>query len=291
MPDVNINQRPKHAGKTSAEKLQSVPRWRWMHSGTLPETATLLDFHFGNHRFDFLWNPKHGAERLFVLFSGDALRAKNNPPVFQRWSWSRFFPGHCLFVSDPALYASDKISLAWYSGARDCDYLKVIACIVDEVCARLAVSADSVYAYGSSGGGFAAIRLLHFLHKANAIAINPQTRVCEYEYRSVERYLSALLGASGRNEGEEKFAERLNLCKYAKFLKGRKIFYVQNEADVHHVNMHYQPFCEALGFQAEHDLNHKHFKRYHFSHPDGHKRAEPPEVFLEIVSRIESGNF
>lgn len=282
---------PQQAGKVSGAALHKVKRWRWVHEDTMPDETTLLDFQFGKYRFDFLWRPKKNAARLFVIFSGDAMRKQNNPPVFQRWSWAEHFPGNCIFVSDPALYLNEKIGLGWYSGDKNCDFLKVISVLVDEVVSRLGISSSNVYSYGSSGGGFAAIRLAHFLPKLKAVAVNPQTQICQFEYPSVDRYLSLCFGIKSRAEAERLYSERFNLCTQANFFRDRKIFYVQNELDTHHLEVHYKAFCDALCIPAEHDIGHPTFKRYHFSHPDGHRKAETREVFVELMRQIEKGEF
>ncbi len=282
---------PLQAGKISGASLNEIRRWRWTHGGAMPDKSALLDYQFGDFRFDFLWQPKPDSNRLFLIFSGDAMRKKNDPPVFQRWSWAPYFPGNCLFVSDPALYISEKIGLAWYSGVRRCDFLKVISVLVDEVIETLRIDVQNVYSYGSSGGGFAALRLACFSTNVKPIAINPQTQICQYEYRSVERYLQKCLNVQSRHDGELLFSERLNLCNHSSLLSERRIFYIQNVLDTHHVDVHYKPFCESMGVSTEHDLEHPTFKRYHFSHPDGHRKAETREVFIELMTQIEKGKF
>lgn len=93
-----------NAGKTSLDELRALPRSEWHEGANLPlEGPELFHSTRAGLTYDLLWSPKPGAKRLFVLFSGDAMRSKNNPPVFQRWSWAPQFPGHCLYVSDPTL--------------------------------------------------------------------------------------------------------------------------------------------------------------------------------------------
>lgn len=115
---------PKAAGKVSLSSLSHIPQFEINDQINCDlKTPTLYLEKEGKHRIDYLWQPNLEHDRLFVLFSGNAMRSKNDPPVFQRWSWSKHFPGSCLYVSDPSLYLSKDIGLAWYSGADTFDPL------------------------------------------------------------------------------------------------------------------------------------------------------------------------
>lgn len=284
--------RPISSGKVSGTMLTDMHRSVWTDNSYISNDPTLYTYETDGRRFDFLLRPKEvGSDRLFVLFSGDAMRKQNAPPVFQRWSWANFFPGHCLYISDPALYVDERIGLAWYSGDRNVDYLEVIASLVRRISEKLGVQENNVYAYGSSGGGFASLRFLHFMSDAKAIVINPQTSVVKYEKKSVERYLSICLGCKSREVALEKFLDRIDLTQFPDRLIGRKIAYIQNEQDVHHVLEHYGPLMGCLGLEPHHAPNHLIVPRFHYSHEGGHKAAETPEVFNQVMQKITSGLF
>lgn len=282
---------PHHSGKTTLSQLKDVEQVELTATTKLPEEKPLLmrESHDGL-RFDYLWKPNSGARRLFVFFSGDALRSKNDPPVFQRWTWSSFFPGHCLYVSDPSLHLDGQLGLAWYSGTRDVDPMPPIIERVRWVAEQLNVPVDDVCGYGSSGGGFAALRMASLMEGAGAVAINPQIAIPEYHGKAVEKYLRICFGETDRAVAFEKYPERLSVLEHCDRLIGRKLIYIQNTLDVHHLEKHYKPFCRGMGVSPDANEDEGTFRRLLFSDEGGHAKAESQEVFDKAM-RIIAGRF
>ena len=284
--EKNKNVLPERSGKTSAKGLHDVSKV----SGTVDDInlseKVLFSFEHQKHRFDFLWNPKPGAKRIFVLFSGDAQRSKNEPPVFQRWSWSDHFPGHCLYISDPSLHLNNKIGLAWYTGDSDYDPNYVIKDTIEFICRQLHISNDNITSYGSSGGGFAALRLGRVMPEINIICINPQTVITEYHQKSVERYITACFNEKDRKSALLKFPDRMSILSDTKFLKNRKVVYIQNVEDTHHYEKHYLPFCDVMNIEPGKNSCDDNINSILFSHNGGHAKAETPEVFAEAMKII-----
>ena len=282
---------PQFSGKTTLGDLDEIPRRPWTVDPQALAGPCLMDFEEQGFRFDALWSPKPGAERLFVLFSGDALRSKNDPPVFQRWSWAPHFPGHCLYFSDPALYLADWLGLAWYAGTAGFDVLPPIARAIEAVLAAVGLGPDRAFAYGSSGGGFAALRLAAMMPGTGAVAINPQTVVPVYERKTTEMYLR-LAFDRGRKGALRHYPERLSLLELVPRLQQRRLIYIQNTLDPHHYEKHYLPFCAAMGAPPEANETEGGFRRLLFAHEKGHVKAETPAVFgraMQIVQDMTSG--
>ncbi|WP_169735525.1 hypothetical protein, partial [Halomonas halodenitrificans] len=277
--DSGVMNIPKHAGKTSADQLDSIKCSEF--AGTVSVDTPFQYYKTVEGKvYDFLWSPKKETDKLFVFFSGDILRDKNNPPVYQRWSWAPFFPGHCVYFSDPSLKLSNDLSLAWYSGGEDFDPLCVIAGIIDDICECLNILPENVVAYGSSGGGFAAIRLLQYLQGATAVAINPQTNLDKYYKSKVKCYLERLYPSFDYNGAFDSFSKKLSLFDILGEMKGREIVYVQNLADAFHLKNHAEPFyvsCESNGVSL---------KKLFFEDERGHGVAESQAAFDEIMSVI-----
>ncbi|KUF08985.1 hypothetical protein [Pseudoponticoccus marisrubri] len=282
---------PSQAGKVSLERLQGIPKIEWDGQATLSQTEkTVLSFDDSGFRFDFLWSPKPGAKRLFVLFSGDAIRAKNDPPVFQRWSWADYFPGHCLYISDPALYMDKELGLAWYAGTEDFDPMPVVRDRLNTILNNLGLPQSAMVSYGSSGGGFAALRLLRFMPDVTAVSVNPQVSITDYEMRrKVNIFLRICFGGRARKEALAEFPERLNLLSDPEPLKSCNIILVQNVLDSHHYEDHYKPFCAALEVGDDHAPDDPALHRVLFENPGGHTKAEDAATFGKIISIIERG--
>lgn len=280
---------PKQSGKVSGTSLADLPRLN-LNAGAQvsPSDTALLECVSGGHRFDYLWKPKPGAKRLFVLFSGDAMRKSYNPPVFQRWSWADHFPGHCLYVSDPMLYMSRDLGLTWYAGTADLDPMEVIIRRVQAMLPLVGLTAENVVAYGSSGGGFAALRMASMMEGATAIAINPQTNIAKYERRSPDRYAKICLKRADRHEALADFPMRMNLLCHADRLAQRRIIVIQNLMDTHHHSEHYLPFCAAMGATGDENRDTGTFRRILFSHEGGHGKAETPEAFTAALDILQA---
>lgn len=283
---------PSRGGKISLARLHELPTLQFERGCSIPASQPVtIHFEQDRQRFDFLWHPnKKCSGRLFVLFSGDARRKKNPPPVFQRWSWAPYFPGHCLFVSDPMLFCHDSMGLCWYAGTENYDPMGRIVDFVRGLQRQLGVPDSKVYSYGSSGGGFAAIRFLLFHEGATAVAINPQTDITAFEYDSVERYLTFCFGGLTRSAARERLPQRFTLLENNKALRGRNLLIAQNLLDPHHLAMHYAPFCSAMGVGTEENVSRQGLKTLLFKRGGGHKKAEGPDVFNRIVQLISKGS-
>lgn len=280
---------PQRSGKTGLSELKDLPKEPYTGASQI-RAHDKASFHFceAGFQFDFLF--ARGTEpRLFVIFSGDIDRRKISPPAFQRWTWADKFPGHCLFVSDPSLHLDPTLGLAWYAGTSEFDSLPVIARLVGEIARELAIPEGNLYAYGSSGGGFAALRLASIMPALVPIAINPQTNVLKYSNGAVDRCLKLCFSCTTRPEAEERFAGRLSLFPSLDSLRGRRMIYAQNRVDEHHHTLHYQPFVAALGLEFDREYRTDEASIILFEHPDGHRKAETSEVFNEIMDLVIHG--
>lgn len=257
--------------KSPAEKFK-VPM------STVPRHFFSMD---KSNRLDLLWSPKPSATKLFVLFSGDALRAKYDPPVYQRWSWAKNFPGHCLYISDPSLYCSDKLGLAWYAGNAEYDPLEHMSIVVKKIIRDLNLTTKDIIFYGSSGGGHAAIRSLTFFPKATAIAINPQTSLAKYHRTNVDRYLSICYPDLDPDIALEAYAKKFDLTRSMDFYHSKNILIAQNDTDTFHLKNHCEPFIKKANQYDDNTI-----VRFDFSLEGGHGKGESEEVYKSMMEFI-----
>ena len=269
--------------KVSIDQLDDMPRFKYQEKEDLSSFHSLYSFEDEGHNFDFIWCPKEKSNKLFVFFSGDALREKLNPPVFQRWKWADKFPGHCIFFSDPSLYLDDKLGLAWYSGTDNFDPLASISSFLLNLVNKKSINVDNIVSYGSSGGGFAALRLASFIEGINVVAINPQTNIVAYDNWAVERYLRVCYGGIDRAKAINDFSDKFNLL--SNFNKERisrsNILYVQNRLDSHHMLEHYYPFSKEKFF-----LESSKYKELIFCDNKGHGVAESNSNLLNGILKL-----
>lgn len=271
----------KFSGKVDEKSLGDIPAFN---------IESLSDFDGAEGRFtipldgldySFLFAParEEKNEYLFVLLSGHADRQKLTPPVFQRWKWAKRFPGPCLYLADPTLSLSDQIGLGWYVGTQEMNIVPILADIVKAVAEKLGVPNKRIVFYGSSGGGFAAIKIFQLIEQSVAIAINPQTNILAYHADEIVNEFVRVY-AQGKIISDE---NRLNILSDVDALRERKIIYAQNKQDGHHFREHYSPFAHAMGWKKSNSFSVGRAQAYLFSLEGGHNRAEPPEVFDDIL--------
>lgn len=276
---------PATGQKVSLADLTHIPRTDQSGLSVLSGGPSIVSFKEGRFNFDFIWQPKTNAKRLYIFFAGDADRTKREPPVFHRWKWARKFNGHCLFVSDPTLFLERTMGLGWYVGTETFDCLDVIAPLVDDLAVVCGIARRDVIAYGSSGGGFAALRLGERLPGVTVVAINPQTDITAYHGRAADKFLRVCFSNRTRELSRKEFTDRLVLGKPDSPLHYSRVFYAQNDVDTHHHDVHFLPFCARMGLEPT--VTTDMFQPIPFSDPAGHGRAETPEVLAEILHRIE----
>ncbi|WP_156963057.1 hypothetical protein [Halomonas alkaliantarctica] len=271
------------SGKADSKKLTEISSKKFKIGDFFSwQEPTLYQMHDEDTCLDFLWSPKPGYKNLFVLFSGDVPREKYSLPVFQRWSWAPYFPGNTLYVADPMLRHSDSLGLAWYAGDQYVDPMEKIAKLLGLLCKQHNIEESNIVFYGSSGGGFAALRALLFFEKASAIAINPQTDISKYHRKKVNEFVGSLYKGVSFKKVFEKFESKTNLLASVDKLVGRNIVYAQNELDAFHVKYHEIPFFEEItknGFESR-------IKKIRFCHEGGHGKAETPDVFYQSLRHI-----
>lgn len=273
------------AKKTSIKHLDSVPRHTWEGPGDLDvEERGLYTEHFEGEQYDFVFAPKPETGRLIVFFSGDARRSTFQPPVFQRWSWASKFPASCIYFSDPALYHDKNLGLAWYAGNSHGDYLGHIAKIVRSVAETLGVDERQgrVLSYGSSGGGFAALRFARYYDGVRVVAINPQTDLWKYPTKWTNRMSKVCYDAEGLGEVSQEHLYKFSALDSEVISRIADILVAQNVQDIDHYENHFTPLKEYVQAIGHGDK----LTSVEFSDGSGHAGAENQETFDKILSFI-----
>ncbi|WP_026672400.1 hypothetical protein [Alkalihalobacterium bogoriense] len=278
--------RPKTGYKSGKSSFDSLSKYKINDYNELNHLDEgLYTFSDESFEYDFIYKSSE-ENRLFVLLSGYADRGKLEPPVFQRWSWSHLFPGHCLYIADPTIKPHSDMGIAWYCGTQEAEVIPTILGLVKKVADNIGVSYENVIFYGSSGGGFASLKLTALLPESSAVVINPQIDVTKYDNGSVLKLLKRCFGGVTRDEALEQFKERFSLIPYSDRLKERRIFYIQNTLDKHHYEVHLPLFTSELNLNEMNDFKNNDIEVFFFAHPDGHSMQEPVEVFDLIMNRI-----
>lgn len=238
-----------------------------------------------SYQYDFYLRKKANSKLLFVFLSGFADRKLLTPPVFHRWSWGTEFPGSCLYLSDPSLYRHKDLGLAWYVGdaSKDAQY----GCIklIEKIRSTLNIEKKNVVLYGSSGGGFAALRMQLSEPEYASVIINPQTNLFKFSGKAeLEKFRASLFKDTPKEDFESKYEEHFDLIRHAPRLRSTRISYVQNLADVHHHKHHFLPFAEKIGLSENSSWETSNVKAFFFDDSLGHSAAEPKDRISEFIS-------
>lgn len=223
-----------------------------------------------------------GASVLFVMFHAAFDRTKVPLPVFARWNYGRVLGGHVLSVSDPTLALDDGLRLGWYVGSRGTDPMQVLLGAVDRVRELLGLADDHVVFYGSSGGGFAAMRAAASRGCGRAVVINPQTEITAYFASAVSRFAKVFAPEWTPQQCRDRYPLRWSAL--AAITDARlqqrdlRIVYAQNLDDKVHYVRHFRPFCGLTDAPVEGGTSVDGSVLTHvYASPEGHG-AEPPEV-------------
>lgn len=258
--------------------------------------ADLADGRFsvqaGGSRFECLFIRKP-ADRLFVVLHGARDPRAHAIPIFRRWSWHEMFPGSVLYVSDPTLELDpEHMQLGWYLGRRENDPLDGLTQLVAGLAERLGLATRQVIAYGSSGGGFAALMLAARLGDATAVSINGQSNILKYHRKFVNRALELVFDC--KNPAGLAPEEMRRMDAIAAFSRAHKArcLYVQNIRDEPHFNNHYLPFCRALKAPEDGGVDETgRICTLLFDDPNGHggePKAIAP-VILKLATDVAAG--
>jgi dienelactone hydrolase len=237
--------------------------------------------------------PKPDADTLCVFFSGYVDRAQLALPVFRRWQWRGLAPGHALYISDPTLETCDTLGIGWYIGTSQRDAMEDIARLIRAVAQRHGVPERAIRFYGSSGGGFAALRALRWFPQACAIAINPQTRLTAFRGKSLASYLAQFFDGISAEAFAQAHPTRNALTEALAPCPDSAVVYVQNRLDAHHIAHHLSAFYEDRhGVLTPTLLRHQ--QLILFEDPAGHDTAEPkamlPSLF-QAAARLQALRF
>jgi hypothetical protein len=229
-------------GKVSASHISKLPRFDITEAVQIKDSG-LYRLSGNAYAYDFAFYKKEAApDALFVFFCGYIDRRRVALPAFHRWSWHAQLPGHTLYISDPTLMHSTSLGIGWYIGSINHDTIVVMRDIVRATLWSLRLREENLVFYGSSGGGFAALRMQAAMPRARSICVNPQVRLTSFVGSSPEDNLQSYLSEFFRGMTKQRFAKRYPLRNDLRRICGRigqsRVVYAQNTLDRHHVENH-----------------------------------------------------
>ena len=215
-------------------------------------------FQVDSQRIHFLYRPAKNSHGLLVAFHGARLNSDGSfvpLPLFRAFDYPEKIKNiSILSFSDPLLDAYDAkaLKLAWYLDSSKYKTSHHIDAITDRIMKLEAT--DSVLFFGSSGGGFPAIRHAGIFGMKTLIS-NSQLILKEYGYYAE---FESILSKNHDNIIEAPdIREKITKCSYP----SRVILYI-NELDKQHLTQHVEPFrCYLKECSLENILDYRPFRQ------------------------------
>lgn len=148
-----------------------------------------------------------------------------------------------IMVSDPGLYYSDSLPLAWFAGAADLPVQSILPAVLTRAAACLGT--ERLIFTGISGGGFASLFYSSLFPDSLAITINPQTNIRLFSRAAADAYVSACFGPGA---DVDQVLDAYITSDLVRLYSGgfqNYVLYLQNEND-HHLRLHAMPFFDGL---------------------------------------------
>lgn len=201
--------------------------------------------------YAFVHNVPASRDLLSVIFPG-ARNPRVTWPYFQRITSSLQSDDPFIAFTDPTMSLDSTLKLCWFAGTARNNPDRAMEKIVRIVMAS--VSAHLVSFEGSSGGGFAAMRIATRFQQSIAIAFSPQTDALRYLGGKEARKMMAaampdtsLLSAADYHWGRFRLAD---LYRTKNGNRGNLVNYVQNTGDYMHIYDHLNPFLLEIGLDT-----------------------------------------
>lgn len=183
--------------------------------------------------------------RLLVLLPGASSRNRGHLD-FQRHTWAADYPGHdVVSFSDPSLKPGNDIGLAWFQNSPDRYGLDALAEGIARICEAGGYAQKDVVFFGSSGGGFAGLKLAPLFPEARVIAINPQISLPKYSRRAYHKMLGTCYPGYPEKVVLEKFGARMEVSPDL-VNRPAPVFIFQNNHDKLHVEQHLAPLLDQI---------------------------------------------
>lgn len=231
------------------------------------------------------------SDALLVSLHGAIDRKKYSLPRFERFRTLRDYPASSLYVGDPALWNSEDLELAWFTGWSGYDFYPVLAQMITATAS--AIGAEHVIINGGSGGGFAALQVSALVPGSVAVAYNPQTSIYRYlhprwPHMPQKRYLRHVWPELEVNDLSEDWTaplgERLSAVKRYSISRDNRVVYMINQQDEHHISDHLEPFRAA---HANADA----LQVIEYDGGSGHNPTTPAQFRTGLVAAAEWSGF
>lgn len=230
------------------------------------------------------------SNKCYVLFNGALNRGFTVYPTFARHSWQDKINANMLNIYDSTITRTQDYVLGWYQGSANMPLEKDITAIINSLKRKCGMFNKDLVFYGSSGGGWAALKFASIFKGSYAVAINPQIEILKYHFKAaVDAFLLNSYGGLSQEQAKKKYGRRLAIDPSGFVVNSQlqrdaqsRFIIAQNLVDKPHYVEHFLPFWANFSqMQKDGWDDHHHNYSIIYDHPSGHG-AEPPEIFKKI---------
>ncbi|GGE75207.1 hypothetical protein GGR41_000357 [Paenalcaligenes hominis] len=194
-----------------------------------------------NGEFSFYYEESKSPTSKLAIFFPGAYNREKGAVQYQRFSWLVDYSSamHCISLSDPTINEENDISTGWFQGRRG-EFCPVTAVpeLINKIKAMLGIVNIEVFFFGSSAGGFSALKASEYVDNIIVVVINPQVYLARYLRHRLEPMLKYSYGFSFSEIGAEDKRFSFSVDE-EKISSGCKKYYIfQNSCDDHHVINH-----------------------------------------------------
>lgn len=247
-----------------------------------------IDF-AGNYLIPIRFSITDKSKKIYILFNGALKENFDVYPTYNRSSWKERFNENIFNIYDATLNMVDGYLLGWYQGTLDQPLEEDIVALINKMKLCRGVSNTDLIFYGSSGGGWAALKYALLFEGSQAVAINPQIDILKYSaIESVNKFLNYSCKGLTISEAEKEIGERLKISP-DDFQRSKSTFIIaQNIKDTPHYRDHFLPFWSRFSLEGKEGWDNKKMNyAIVYDHESGHG-GEPEEVFSFIQDMINA---
>ena len=200
----------------------------------------------GGLSLSYRFEPGDTKKPLLVFFRGALRRERATLPTFAGIGIGKQLEMPTMVFADPTLDLNSTMTLGWYVGSKHEDMHSRIANEIVAVAKK--IGCERVVLTGSSGGGFAALKVASKISSLPVVVlpINPQTDVEKYIPFVARRLVNTVFSKSLTHLDDVERSRISVVNSIHEFKSNVKIKYLQNESDAFHRENHLAPFLNEF---------------------------------------------
>lgn len=186
--------------------------------------------------FTFYTNFSEMKKKKIIFFFPGASTKKHKYDV-QRYSWgAQLMNYETCFFADPTV-SETVLRIGWFQYSQENFGIDSLVTLINCIVQIKGYQESDIVFFGSSAGGFVALKLAEYFARATVIAINPQIYLFNYHKTFYQKMLDVCYPNTNPNKIQELFLNRISVHRIVADRVG-KTFIFQNKYDQLHYQKH-----------------------------------------------------